>query len=60
MQKIDKHINELLYNHDCVIVPEFGGFVTNYASAKIHPVQHTFTPPSKNIVFNKNLKNNDT
>ncbi len=59
MQKIDKHINELLYNHDCVIVPEFGGFVTNYASAKIHPVQHTFTPPSKNIVFNKNLKNND-
>ena len=59
MQKVDKHISELLYEHDCVIVPDFGGFVANYASAKIHPTQHTFTPPSKNIVFNKNLKNND-
>ncbi len=59
MQKVDKHISELLYRHDCVIVPELGGFVANYASAKIHPVQHSFTPPSKNIVFNKNLKNND-
>jgi len=59
MQKVDKHISTLLYDHDCVIVPELGGFVANYAPAKIHPVQHTFTPPSKNIVFNKNLKNND-
>lgn len=59
MQKVDKHISELLNEHDCVIVPELGGFVANYAPAKIHPVQHTFTPPSKNIVFNKNLKNND-
>ncbi|MCW3083412.1 MAG: hypothetical protein JWP12_778 [Bacteroidetes bacterium] len=59
MQKVDKHISELLYGHDCVIVPELGGFVANYAPAKIHPVQHSFTPPSKNIVFNKNLKNND-
>ena len=59
MQKVDKHISELLYEHDCVIVPELGGFVANYAPAKIHPTQHTFTPPSKNIVFNRNLKNND-
>jgi cell division septation protein DedD len=59
MQKIDKHISELLNEHDCVIVPDLGGFVANYAPAKIHPVQHTFIPPSKNIVFNKNLKNND-
>jgi len=59
MQKVDKHISELLYDHDCVIVPNFGGFVANYASAKIHPAQHTFAPPSKNIVFNKNLNNND-
>jgi len=59
MQKIDKHISNLLDEHDCVIVPELGGFVANYSSAKIHPVQHTFIPPAKNIVFNKNLKNND-
>lgn len=59
MQQAGKHISELLYEHDCVIVPDFGGFVANYAPAKIHPVQHTFVPPAKNIVFNKNLKNND-
>jgi hypothetical protein len=56
---IDKYIGELLYGHDCVIVPDFGGFVANYSPARIHPTQHTFTPPFKNIVFNKNLKGND-
>ena len=57
--KVDKHISELLYLHDCVIVPNLGGFVANYSSAKIHPTQHTFSPPYKNIVFNKNLITND-
>lgn len=56
---VEKHIGELLYDHNCVIVPDLGGFVANYAPAKIHPTQHTFAPPSKNIVFNINLKNND-
>jgi len=57
--KIDKHITGLLYEHDCVIVPDFGGFVAGYAGAKIHPTQHVFTPPHKNITFNKHLKSND-
>ena len=57
--KIDGHISELLYRYDCVIVPELGGFVCNYAPAKIQPVQHSFSPPSKHIVFNSNLRNND-
>lgn len=56
---IDKYIGDLLYSHDCVIVPDFGGFVANYSPARIHPTQHTFSPPSKNISFNKNLKSND-
>ena len=59
MQKIEIHISTLLYTYDCVVVPHFGGFVANYTPAKIHPVQHTFLPPSKSIVFNRNLKNND-
>ena len=42
-----------------MIVPGFGGFVANYRSARIHPALHTFTPPSKKIAFNRNLKNND-
>lgn len=57
--KVEEHISELLFDHDCVIIPEFGGFVGNYTPAKIHPVRHTFTPPSKTIIFNRQLKQND-
>ena len=57
--KLDKYISELLFNYDCVIVPGLGGFVANYKPATIHPIQNTFSPPSKSISFNKNLTNND-
>ena len=57
--KIDVYISDLLYSYDCVVIPDFGGFVANYASAKIQPIQHKITPPSKKISFNKNLKSND-
>jgi cell division protein FtsN len=56
---IQRHIKSLLYTYDCVIIPEFGGLITHYASAKIHPVKHTFSPPSKRIAFNEQLKVND-
>ena len=55
----DRYIAELLYDHDCVIIPGFGGFIGNYMPAKIHSVNHTFLPPSKTILFNINLKQND-
>ncbi|MBA3284223.1 MAG: SPOR domain-containing protein, partial [Nitrosopumilus sp.] len=57
--KIDQHISQLLYHHDCVIVPGFGGFVTNSQPARIHPVQHQFYPPSKSLGFNIHLRRND-
>ena len=57
--KIDIYISDLLYSYDCVIVPEFGGFVANYSAAKIQAIHHKFLPPSKRISFNKNLKSND-
>jgi len=53
------YISELLYSNDCVILPGFGGFVTSYAPAKIHPVNHTFYPPSKNVLFNSKLTRDD-
>jgi len=56
---IATHISELLYNHDCVIIPGFGGFVCSYQPAEIHPTQYTVSPPRKAISFNKNLQNND-
>jgi nucleoid DNA-binding protein len=57
--KIDKYIQELLFQHNCVIIPSFGGFVGNYKGAEIHPTQHIFTAPIKQIAFNKNLIIND-
>lgn len=55
----EKHISQLLFEHDCVIVPGLGGFIVNYAPAFIHPVHHTFSPPSTNLAFNAGLRNND-
>lgn len=57
--KIGNYIHDLLHYHDCVIVPDFGGFVTRYQSASIHPVQHLFSPPSKSVAFNSELTTND-
>ena len=56
---METYISDLLYRHDCVIVPYLGGFITNYKSAQIHPVSHTLRPPSKSISFNVQLQNND-
>ena len=57
--EIHKYISELLYDHDCVIIPGFGGFVANYHSARINTLQNSFHPPYKKILFNKELKTND-
>ena len=56
---LTNYINDLLYRYDCVIVPDFGGFVTNAISAKVNHFSHTFYPPTKQITFNALLKNND-
>ena len=56
---ISKYISELLFLHDCVIIPEFGGFVGNNKSAVLNEITGTIFPPSKEILFNPNLKSND-
>ena len=59
MQDIQKYVVELLFKHDCVIIPNLGGFVAQYKSAALDEVTGFFSPPSKQILFNINLKNND-
>ena len=54
-----KHINDLLYRYDCVIVPNFGGFITNKIGTVLDRETNTFFPPTKKISFNGNLKHND-
>ncbi len=57
--EIDKRIGELLYDYDCVIVPQLGGFVTNYKPATITVEKGVGRPAEKEIRFNKNLTKSD-
>ena len=59
LKKIDQHIFELLFQHDCVILSDFGGFVANYVSAKVDENTRRIFPPAKTVIFNKYLTNND-
>jgi len=59
MKNLSEYITGLLFIHDCVILPGFGGFVTNYKEAGHDKLSHTFTPPTKDLLFNKNLTYND-
>ena len=56
---INKHISDLLCEHNCVIIPDFGGFVANYESAFIDNRTNHMFAPKKSIVFNRSLNNND-
>ncbi|SDU23873.1 Sporulation related domain-containing protein [Polaribacter sp. Hel1_33_78] len=53
------YISDLLYRYNCVIIPDFGGFVTNKIGAKVNETSNTFYPPAKQITFNSHLKVND-
>jgi Cell division protein len=55
--EISHYIKEILLLNDCVIIPEFGGFIANYKPAKVENNQ--FFPPSKEIAFNNKLVSND-
>ena len=57
--KISTYIFELLQSHDCVIIPNFGAFVTRNISAKISSDGSRIFPPNKEISFNKNVVKND-
>ncbi|CAI9430061.1 SPOR domain-containing protein [Candidatus Ornithobacterium hominis] len=57
--EISKILKDLLFEHECVIIPEFGGFITRNESAQFDRVNYTFTPPRKVISFNPMLKHDD-
>ena len=56
---LSKYIRDLLFRYECVIIPEFGGFITKTISARIDKRSHTFYPPSKRLSFNSQLTEND-
>ena len=58
-KSLEHYISELLYIEDCIIIPDFGGFIVNDKSATINEKSGEIAPPSKTILFNSQLINND-
>ncbi|NCC10110.1 MAG: SPOR domain-containing protein [Bacteroidia bacterium] len=59
MNELARHIEILLLDNDCVILPGFGGFVAHYTPAMWVKDECRFLPPSRKIGFNAQLKMND-
>lgn len=57
--KIEQYISQLLYRYQCVTVPGFGAFLTEFQSAQLDENSHSFYPPKKTVSFNPFIKNND-
>lgn len=57
--QLEKYLSDLLYRYECVILPEFGAFLTQYQSAQVHHTTHAFYPPKKQLSFNSQLLTND-
>jgi hypothetical protein len=59
MSSVEKLIGDLLLRQNCVIIPSFGGFVAKFSSATIDYKNGVMLPPTKSILFNRQLINND-
>ena len=56
---ITKYISELLFDHECVIIPDFGAFISKESPATLDYATHRLTPPSKELAFNGQLVSDD-
>ena len=54
-----KAVEELLYFHECVTVPNFGSFLVNNSRAKIDFKKGEFISPKRKVSFNILIKQND-
>jgi len=60
MITLSRHIEILLLEHDCVIIPGLGGFIANQASSRISDSgDNLLLPPYRTVGFNKELSLND-
>ena len=60
MIELDRHIEILLLNNDCVIVPGLGGFMTHHVEAHYDSDDQMFLPPLRTLGFNPQLTMNDS
>jgi len=59
MKNMIEFIERLLYSNDCVIIPQFGGFVLNTKDFQFLENDQTIAPKSKWVAFNERLQSDD-
>lgn len=52
-------LEHLLYEHECVIIPQFGGFVVNGQDFQFNAKEGKIYPKRKCVAFNEKLKTDD-
>ncbi|GAB6975915.1 HU domain-containing protein [Prevotella falsenii] len=60
MLRIDRHIEILLLENDCIIVPGLGGFVAYHSEARYEKSDNIYLPPYRTVGFNPVLRMNDS
>ena len=58
--ELNRHIEILLLDNDCVIVPGLGGFMAHHVAARYDATDGLFLPPLRTLGFNPQLKLNDS
>jgi hypothetical protein len=57
--QVSIYISDLLYRQECVVIPDFGAFISRRVSAQHFASSHTIYPPKKGLSFNAQIKQND-
>lgn len=57
--RLEFYIIDLLFRHDCVIVPELGAFVAQSYPAELEPSTRMFRPGRKQLAFNSGMRRSD-
>ena len=59
MNELSPYLRKLLLEHDCAIIPDFGGFVMQRHAARHATADQQMLPPSKTVGFNALLRTED-
>lgn len=57
--RLETYISDLLYRYQCVVVPNFGAFLTRVQPARLNADTSMWYPPAKLVSFNVQLSSND-
>ena len=59
MASVNEYLKKLLYQYECVVVPELGAFLTHYQPASFTETSGLYLPPRKRVAFNEALRLDD-